>query len=475
MAACPPCERCDQLARALDRLEARLNEQATAQRELARAVKEKDARIAELEKRNAELEKRVHRAAAPFRRPPEERQADPKPPGRPQGHPPAFRRPPTGPLETEVVPLEGCPHCHGPVEALRSVEQVIEELPPVAPVVKRIVTYEGRCPRCGPVRSTHPWQSSTATGAAGVQLGPRAVALAAGLRHGHGLTLRRTAAVLREHFQLTVSHAGLYQALARLARKAEPVYAGLQEELQHSASVHADETGWWLENRGAWLWVVTNRETTLYHISRKRNAAALATVLGERFDGVLVSDCLRVYDQYEAAAKSKCMAHHLRRVAEAQEQQPASRFLARLRRLLGASLRLKGWAGRLPAPVYERGVASLERRLTALLAPTYPTRAEEQVAQRLRHQRAHVFTFLYHAEVAATNNLAERQLRPGVITRKLSSGNESEAGARVWAVLSSLAATCRQRGSDFVALVGACLQLPPAPSGLSPPHPDAAC
>lgn len=474
MAANPPCERCDQLARALERLEARLNEQAAAQRELARVLKAKDGRIAELEKRNAELEKRVHRAAAPFRRSPNERQGDPKPPGRPKGHPPAFRQPPPVPLETETVPLERCPHCHGPVGQCRPIAQVIEELPLVAPVVKRIVTYEGCCPRCGPVRSTHPWQRSTATGAAGVQLGPRAVALAAGLRHGHGLTLRRTAAVLREHFHLSVSHAGVYQALARLAEQATPLYAGLQEELRQSASVHADETGWWLENRGAWLWVVTNPRTTLYHISRKRNAAALATVLGERFDGVLVSDCLRVYDQYEAAAKSKCMAHHLRKVAEAQEKQPDSLFLARLRRLLGASLRLKAAAERLPAAVYARGVASLEARLTALLAPPSPTVEEEKVAQRLRNQRPHVFTFLDHEAVAPTNNLAERQLRPAVITRKLSSGNESEAGARVWAVLTSLAATCRQRGSDFVALIGTCLRLEGAPSGLSPPTPAGA-
>jgi hypothetical protein len=470
----PDCERCAQLARGLARLEARLNEQAVRQRALERALREKDARIEALEKRNAELETRVHRAAAPFRRAPAERQRDPRPPGRPPGHPPAFRPAPAGPLETEIVPLATCPHCHGPVEPGRRVEQVIEEIPPVAPVVKRIVTYEGHCPQCGVVRSTHPWQRSTARGAAGVQLGPRAVALAASLRHGHGLTLRRTAAVLRDHFHLSVSHAGLYQALARLAQKAAPAYQELAEELRQSASVHADETGWWLENRGAWLWVVTDPRTTVYHISRKRNAAALATVLGERFDGVLVSDCLRVYDQYEAAAKSKCMAHHLRRVAEAEAQHPGSAFLARLRRLLGASLRLKGWAGRLPAPVYERGVASLERRLTALLAPTYPTREEERIAQRLRNQREHVFTFLSHDGVAATNNLAERQLRPAVITRKLSSGNESEAGARVWEVLASLAATCRQRGNDFVALVVGCLRSDAAPSGLSPPCSGAA-
>lgn len=472
MEVTPTCQRCAQLAQGLERLEARLHAQAARQEELERALAEKDARIGVLEKRNAELEKRVHRAAAPFRRTPKERATDPQPPGRPQGHPGVSRQPPPGPLSTEIVPLEACPHCHGPVEQVREIEQVIEEILPIAPVVKRVLTYEGRCPACGPVRSTHPFQTSTATGAAGVQLGPRAVALAAGLRHGHGLTLRRTCAVLREHFHLSLSHAGLYQALRRTARQTTAAYTTLKEDLAQSPSVHADETSWWLANQGAWLWVVANPTTTVYFISRRRNAAALETVLGKEYPGVLVSDCLRLYDLYKAAEKSKCVCHHLRALAEAAVKQPQSLFLARLRRLLGAALRLKGWQGRLPAAVYARGVASLEQRMTALLAPTYATQAEEQVAQRLRNQREHLFTFLKHGEVAATNNLAEQQLRPAVITRKLSSGNESEGGARVWEVLASLAATCRQRRTSFVAFLTECLRLGSVAGDLPPPAAD---
>ena len=44
--------------------------------------------------------------------------------------------------------------------------------------------------------------------------------------------------------------------------------------------------------------------------------------------------------------------------------------------------------------------------------------------------RDHLFTFLDHAVADATNNLAERQLRPAVISRKLSCGDKTDAGAR---------------------------------------------
>lgn len=468
MASNPECPRCEQLAHGLELLKHRLDEQAANQRELERELREKEARIEALEKHNAQLEKRVHRSVAPFRRLPHERNADPKPPGRPHGHPGAFRRPPDVPMPTETAPLPHCPRCHGPVEHLHAVEQVIEDLPPVVPVYRRIITYTGHCPRCGMVRSLHPDQVSIATGAAGVQLGPRALALAADLRHGHGLTLRRTCAVLKDHFGLSLTHGGLFQALARIAAKTFADYEGLKQQLRQSEQAHSDETGWWLEGKGAWLWVVANGLTTVYFISRKRDARALATVLGESYAGTLISDCLNVYDRYEAAQKSKCVAHHLRAIAAAREKLPESRFLEQMRRLMGAALKLQRCYERLPKETYERGVFCLERRLTKLLLPRYEEREEEKVAKRFRRQREHLFTFLHHPEVSATNNLAERQLRPAVISRKLSCGNKTERGARTWEVLASLAATYRQRGASFVAFVASRLCLYRVSEGLPP-------
>ena len=59
--------------------------------------------------------------------------------------------------------------------------------------------------------------------------------------------------------------------------------------------------------------------------------------------------------------------------------------------------------------------------------------------------------FTDHDGVDATNNLAERQLRPAVIARKISCGNKTPKGARTWQILTSLAATCAQRTTSFIA------------------------
>jgi hypothetical protein len=312
-------------------------------------------------------------------------------------------------------------------------------------------------------------QVSRAVGCTGVHLGPGALSLAADLRHATGLTLRTTCHVLREHFHLRLTPGGLSQALCRTAAKLQPEYEGLLQQVRESESVHADETGWWLEAKHAWLWVLATTQVTLYRISAKRDAAVLEQVLGKRYAGTLVSDCLNIYDRYEAAHKSKCVAHHLRAIVEAQEKEPQSRWLASAKQLFKAALKLSGMREKLPVAVYERGVASIERRLEGLLAQEPQAGAEQRIANRLCKQRKHLLTFLHRKGVAATNNLAERQLRPAVITRKLSCGNKTRSGARTWEVLASLAATCRQRGVSFAELVTRKLTLGGAATRGAPP------
>src|ERR1700726_4840953 len=93
----------------------------------------------------------------------------------------------------------------------------------------------------------------------------------------------------------------------------------------------------------------------------------------------------------------------------------------------------------------------LQRQAVQLLEPPRSEPTEESVRLRLYKQRDHLFTFLDHDGVEPTNNLAERQLRPAVIARKISCGNKTPKGARTWQILTSLAATCAQRATSFIA------------------------
>jgi transposase len=173
--------------------------------------------ITELQEALEALQRVAYRQAAPFRIPEHKRIPKPKPPGRKAGHPGAFRHQPDHIDEFIEVQLCTCPHCGGERFSDQSkLEQTIEDIPPGRAHVTRLITYQATCLQCGKsVRSGHPLQMSLATGAAGVQLGPQALALAADLNKAKGLSMRKTCAVLRDCFGLHLSPGGLSQALDR--------------------------------------------------------------------------------------------------------------------------------------------------------------------------------------------------------------------------------------------------------------------
>lgn len=415
-------------------------------------------RIAYLEARLEELERAVHRQAAPFRIPQEKRKRDPKRPGRKPGHPGAYRPRPEQIDDTVEVPLTCCPRCGGELDSREQVEQFIEELPePVRPRVTHLITYRAYCRRCDQeVASRHPIQVSDATGAAGTHLGPQALALTAELRHGMGLTVRKTCRVLERCCGLHVTPGAVTQALSRVTQRLEDAYAQLTQEVRSSPVVYADETSWWVNGPHHWLWVFTTPQLTLYRIEERRGKEVVFDVLGNHFAGVLVSDCLSSYDAI-VCKKHKCYAHHLRAISAAQRQCPDNVYLRQLRMILVVATVLGELRHQLPDFATRR--QALEHSADGLLHPARGDPTEERVANRLRKQRAHLFQFLYDEGVEATNNRAERQLRPAVIARKVSCGNKTLRGKHTAEVLMSLAATAQQQGKPLTHILVPALRM----------------
>jgi hypothetical protein len=235
------------------------------------------------------------------------------------------------------------------------------------------------------------------------------------LKHQMGLSFSKTSEALKELSDITISPGGLAQAYQRVAGKVEGDYEALKERLLASQSVHTDETSWWVGGPKASLWVFCNRQGTYYRVVESKNRDTFYEVIPPEWKGVLVSDCLSVYDN----------ATELR----------------------------SGWEQRAP-PQQEETLRSLKLAAQALLGTERTDRPQEEaVRMRLQRQIKHLFVFLEKPGVEATNNLAERQLRPAVIARKISCGQRTWKGAQSWQVLASLAASARQTGQSFTDLV----------------------
>ncbi len=352
---------------------------------------------------------------------------------------------------TKKARLHGCPECGGPLKEIRRHEQYVVDLPVPRLITTRYITESGYCACCHQrVRSHHPEQTSQATGAAGVLVGPRAKALAADLKHRLGCSYEKVSETLNDAFGLQVHRSGWCQADQTLAEKARGVYQDLLEVIRRSSVVHVDETGWRIDTLSSWLWVFANAEATVYTIADNRSSDVVLEILGESFPGILVSDGFRAYDdrRLNEWLKQKCLSHLLRDLKDMQEtKRGGAMHLARDgTALLQAALALKKDKPSLAPEAFARRAQALEERLDRLIArKRYLTdRDNRRFARRLHRHREHLLRFLYVDELDPTNNLAERQLRPAVITRKTNGCNRSAGGAEAHSILASVLATARQ-------------------------------
>jgi transposase len=314
-----------------------------------RQARQIDELRAEVERLKAELEQSRRagkRQAAPFSK--GAPKAHPKRPGRKAGHPPSHRPapPPEQVDRTVEVPLPPeCPECRAPLaEAPVAVhDQYQIDLPEPKPVITRFRIPVTRCPACfRRVQGRHPDQTSDALGAAAVQFGPRLLGFAADLKHRVGASYRKCSSVLLTLTGLVVCSAALVRSGHRLRRLVQPSYDCLVEAARQSAVQHVDETGWKIGGRSAWLWVFADAHATLYRIRRSRGHEVVVEVLGDDFQGVLVSDCFLAYDPLNFA-KSKCTAHLLKRCSEVEQSKTrdAVRFSRRVAALLRRAMALK--------------------------------------------------------------------------------------------------------------------------------------
>jgi len=84
----------------------------------------------------------------------------------------------------------------------------------------------------------------------------------------------------------------------------------------------------------------------------------------------------------------------------------------------------------------------------------------QRFARHLRRERSALFTFLYYDAVPTTNLLAEQALRPAVVNRKVSAGNNTPRGDKAQATLMTVLHSARKRSVDTISLIVSALRNP---------------
>jgi len=436
--------------------------------EVVEYVRVVDAQVRTLLPRLQQVEQQVREAkrqATPFRR--TKRTETRKKPGRKGGHEASRRADPPAIDEHCDAPVPAaCTSCgHAEVVETGSYEQIQEDLE-ISRHVRKIVVHVGCCKACGEqLEGRHPWQTSTARGAAAHQLGPTAMALATQLHYQEGVPFEKVADVMRE-LGLPVATATLVRAMQRIAERGEPAFGELLSRVLAQDVLHIDETGWSLDGDPHYLWVLTGAEVTVYFVRKTRSGDEVADFLAD-FSGVLVTDGHAGYDELGTKLlRALCLLHLERNIKELEAKNVGrAKSLAKdIRWWLDGAIALVGDRAELGPKFFAKEAANLEAQFFTILDVQSSSASNMRMVARLLKWQDAVLRCLRDPRVPATNNQAERQIRPAVVLRKRGGCNRSTRGASTFERLASIAATLRQHKRSFMTWVADLLKSPtPAP------------
>jgi len=419
------------------------------------------ARIAELEARLAAVE-RPAKTPDNSSLPPSTGQKSDRPAG---GKPPRKGRPgiawalEPNPDRITDLRLDACPHCAAAWPAEPQTPQMVYdriELPPVRPDVTRVRLFGGRCSCCGE-RAIAPAPAGLEPGS---PFGRLIEALVVYLHYAQAIGLEWLRRLMGEVFGLSISEGAISNILARAQTPLGAAAAAIAAQITASAVVASDETCVRVAGKTCWDWVFVTSVCVLHLIRPSRDAAGVRALFGAQRPRVWISDSFGS-QRGHADRWQMCLAHLLRDAQYAIDCGDSG-FSAAFKRLLLRAVAIGRRRDTLRDTTLEQYRADLDRRLDRVLALPRCEKAADTLRRRIARDREHLFVFVTHRDVPATNNVSERALRPSVIFRKLTNGFRSEWGADTYAAFRSVVSTAKANGRSVLH------DLPQASAAVSP-------
>jgi transposase len=348
----------------------------------------------------------------------------------------------------------GCGAGLGEAEVTAVARRQVIDIP--VPVVTEHRAQTRRCRCCGTATTA----SFPDAVRAPVSYGPRVRAIVVYLLARQHIPVQRSAEAMADLFGVKISTGTVDAIYNDASRRLGGFIVALVALLRSLPVLHADETTDRIGTVNCWMHVVSTGLYTLIHASVTRSAQAIAdagVLVGYR--GVIVHDRLALYWTLKKARHGVCAAHLLRDLASVAAVATQTAWAAGLAALLVeinvACDAARAAGHRCLAPTRQRAFRSRYDALVAEGLAANPDPEPGRKRSTLQRQsfnlvtafdthRQSVLRFMYDLDVGATNNQAERDLRPVKLHRKISSCFRGQAGATRFANVRSYLSTTRK-------------------------------
>jgi len=333
-----------------------------------------------------------------------------------------------------------CPDCGSDLEEKGTRARTVIDCQPVK--MRKIVYHleRKRCPKCRKVITARP---------PGVLVkclySNQLLAYVAVQHYFYGNTLGQI------EKQTGVSYSSLVDAMHQLSKRLKDVPKSLIQAYRQAAVKHADETGWRTDGQNGFSWLFCTPDVSIFRFRGSRSASVAKEVFGEKpLPGVLVVDRYNGYNKMPCSIQY-CYAHLLRTVKDLEKDFPENTEIkafveALAPQLVNAiSLRTLDITNR----QFEQQAAKIKDAIINITNRQARHPAIQKIQDIFREKADRLYHWADDRNVPADNNLAERELRPLVIARKISFGSQSEAGAKTREVLMTVLHTLKKRTPDM--------------------------
>ncbi len=358
------------------------------------------------------------------------------------------------PLEIDFfkrIYTKSCPECHTKLQRSKAVTtHTVEDIPALSqikPVVTEYSIERQWCSMCCKEVTANPVEVIP-----GSKVGINLIVYIMLLKYGAKVPLDAIILLLHQAYGFKLSKGGIIQILQRAKQWLGPEYEKLKDEIRGSPVIHADETGWRVCGINKWIWAFLSKDAVCYQVEESRGKGVPQEFFKDsNSHAVLVRDDYAAYQSISLTQQS-CWAHMLRKSHEAVEQSGVSGEMKVLHKKLTRIYDRLAEEVRKPYEVSVRKLQydQLQKDIRAIIRTSYKSEDAIKIQTRVRNQNENLLTALHYQDVPLTNNHAERNIRPLVVTRKISGGSRSQTGARTHMINMSIFQTIKLKNQPLV-------------------------
>lgn len=349
---------------------------------------------------------------------------------------------------TEELSIDNCPDCGVKFDQTSEPEILVQQTIELREKPVEVVEYHRHGRWCDKCQAMHyaPLPSGVIEG----QLcGPRLQALIGYMKGNLGASYTELSQFCTDVLGVTVSRGMICNVVSRVNQALAKPYEELSEQISQEKALNIDESGWRDSGSQYWVWLFCTELVAFFAVEASRGSKVLRKILGDTFDGAIISDFYSAYVSYASLKQQFCLAHLIRDI----------KFLTTLpdkatkefgeKMLAYFKLLFRHWHARdqLPQEVFLRRCDKLQRRIfTFLLSEHVPKGRATTMKKRLMKHWDSLFRFVREPTLyQPTNNLAERTLRHLVRIRRQTQGSRSEWGRSWCGRILTVIATCRKQ------------------------------